>query len=419
MTTATATETAIADLAGDGQTTLGLARLMTLAFEGVHLLPIASRLIAHASANPEDADALMNLSIVLQLHGLKAEGLAVQACALRIKRLYERPAASDPALKLLALMAPGDLMTNTPLEFLIERSDVALSTLYLIPGEPLPAMLPVHDVLFVAVSESDRTRALLDQISLQLPASATVINRPDRIVQTSRTLAHELLLDVPGIVMPGSVRLARADLLRLARGDPGLSEVLPGTAFPVIVRPVDSHAGHGLLRIAAASALDAYLAAASAEEFFVSRFVDYSSADGLYRKYRIVLVDGRPYAGHMGVSSHWMIHYLNAGMADDPAKRAEEQAFMEGFETGFGRRHASALRAVAERFGLEYLVIDCAETADGSLLVFEVDPGAVVHAMDPPDLFPYKGPQMEKIFAAFRDLLGKRIHHRTVRSTND
>ena len=161
----TATETAIAD---DGLTTLGLARLMTLAFEGVHLLPIASRLIAHASANPEDADALMNLSIVLQLHGLKAEGLAVQACALRIKRLYERPAASDPALKLLALMAPGDLMTNTPLEFLIERSDVALSTLYLIPGEPLPAMLPAHDVLFVAVSESDRTRALLDQISLQV-----------------------------------------------------------------------------------------------------------------------------------------------------------------------------------------------------------------------------------------------------------
>ena len=219
--------------------------------------------------------------------------------------------------------------------------------------------------------------------------------------------------------MPASVRLARADLLRLARGDPGLSEVLPGTAFPVIVRPVDSHAGHGLLRIAAAPALDAYLAAASAAEFFVSRFVDYSSADGLYRKYRIVLVDGRPYAGHMGVSSHWMIHYLNAGMADDPAKRAEEQAFMEGFETGFGRRHASALRAVAERFGLEYLVIDCAETADGSLLVFEVDPGAVVHAMDPPDLFPYKGPQMEKIFAAFRDLLDKRSHHRTVRSTND
>jgi hypothetical protein len=29
----------------------------------------------------------------------------------------------------------------------------------------------------------------------------------------------------------------------------------------------------------------------------------------------------------------------------------------------------------------------------------------IVHSMDPPELFPYKPPQMEKVFGAFRAML--------------
>jgi len=64
-------------------------------------------------------------------------------------------------------------------------------------------------------------------------------------------------------------------------------------------------------------------------------------------------------------------------------------------------------RSVHGRFGLEYLVIDCAETPDGALFVFEVDAGAIVHSMDPPDMFPYKVPAMQKVFQAFQALLKK------------
>jgi len=61
---------------------------------------------------------------------------------------------------------------------------------------------------------------------------------------------------------------------------------------------------------------------------------------------------------------------------------------------------------------LKLLVImgpgDCSETPDGKLLVFEVDSGAVVHSMDSAELFPYKAPQMESVFAAFRKMLRTR-----------
>jgi hypothetical protein len=391
----------------DRTSLLGLARLMTMAFDGIDLMPMARQLIARASSDPRDADAMMDLSIILQLHGERDVGLAAQAHALRTKRLYEWPARRGPAaLRLLAIMAPGDLMTNTPLSFLVEDSEVALSTLYLVPGEPIPARLPEHDVAFIAISESDATRSLLEQLALSVPTwSKRVINWPDRIAQTSREWAYQRLAGVPGICMPASVRVPRPALRELALGRLAIDAALPDGGFPLIVRPVDSHAGHGLAKVDSPADIGAYLDGNDAAEFHLSRYIDYRDADGLFRKFRIVLIAGVPFAGHMGVSAHWMIHYLNAGMVSCAGKRAEEEHFMRDFEAGFARRHAAALAAIAQRFGLDYLVIDCAQTAAGELLVFELDPGAVVHDMDPVDLFPYKHPQMEKVFGAFRSML--------------
>ncbi|MEJ1978546.1 MAG: hypothetical protein WDN49_22960 [Acetobacteraceae bacterium] len=40
--------------------------------------------------------------------------------------------------------------------------------------------------------------------------------------------------------------------------------------------------------------------------------------------------------------------------------------------------------------GLDYFSIDCSEDRDGRLLVFEADVAAIIHSMDPPDLYPYR-----------------------------
>lgn len=186
-----------------------------------------------------------------------------------------------------------------------------------------------------------------------------------------------------------------------------LDAVLPGDAFPLIVRPLGSHAGHDLEKMTQASDLLAYLQTVDAERFYISRFVDYRSEDGQFRKYRIVLIDGLPYICHFAVSSHWMIHYLNAGMDESAAKRAEEAQCMLNFEHAFARRHAAALRAIDARMGMPYLGIDCAETRDGELLVFEADNAMIVHAMDAEEMYPYKRPAMHKVFTAFRAMLAR------------
>src|SRR6202035_313431 len=132
------------------------------------------------------------------------------------------------------------------------------------------------------------------------------------------------------------------------------------------------------------------------------------AAELQFPKFRVVFVDGKPYACHMAIADRWDIWYLNAGMSDSAAKRLEEQTFMQTFDIGFARRHQTALTAMADRIGLDYFTIDCAENKRGELLIFEADNTAVVHNMDSPELFPYKAPQMRKVFEAFAAMLCRR-----------
>jgi hypothetical protein len=389
----------------DGQL-MGLARLMTMAFRGIDMRPLATELIGRAGRAEMDANALMDLSTILLLSNAKQVGLAVQAEALQASRLYRLASAQRASIRLLAIMSSGDLMVNAPLPFLLEGSDVELTMMYVQPGEQLPRELPEHDVMIVAISQSDRTLELLRALDPSLQATAKpVFNRPAGIAKTCRSEAYRHLADIDGLVMPPTARASRDLLLEMAHAERDLGPLLEGAALPLIVRPVDSHAGYGLSKIDTFAELAAYLDGHAFAEFFVSPFIDYRSADGCFRKYRVALVDGLPFAAHMGISDHWMIHYLNAGMNESAAKRAEEEGFMRSFKTGFSLRHRQALAAISKRFELELLVIDCAETPSGELLVFELDPAAVVHSMDPDDVFPYKRENMAQIYSAFRAML--------------
>lgn len=385
---------------------IGLAKLMRMAFADVDLSPLGSQLIARAETTP-DANTLMDLSTVLQLRGNRDLALLMQSQAINLQQIYTPPTASDLVnIRVCAILSTGDLMANTPLEFLLEESDVALTLVYVTENQPLPAQLPDHDVVFVAIAQSDDNMWLLKELDTTLASwSRPVLNPPARIALLSRDGAGELLKALPGIRMPITVRLDRQSLEQLSHSGVSIRHYLEDGDYPIIVRPVDSHAGQGLGKIADADALSRYLQIQTDSEFYVSQFIDYRGQDGLFRKYRIVLIEGRPFICHLGISEHWMIHYLNAGMTESAEKRAEEARIMATFDTDFAVKHAEAFRNINERIGLDYLGIDCAEAADGNLLIFEVDSCMIVHALDPVELFPYKQPQMRKVFTAFRQML--------------
>ena len=251
-----------------------------------------------------------------------------------------------------------------------------------------------------------RTAALLDMLMSLAPLMpqwpGPLLNGEAlRIAGLTRDGVSTLLAGAPGLVAPQAVRADRAGLARIAAGE----ALPPGMAFPIIARPIESHAGTGLEKLDDAAMLGAYLAGQAGDAFYISPFVDYASADGLFRKQRIALIRGRPFVCHLAVSAHWMVHYLNAAMLNDAENRAFEARFMETFDQEFAVRHRTAFEALHARIGLDYFAIDCAETKDGRLLLFEADVAMIVHDMDPPDLFPYKKPQMRKVFDAFQAML--------------
>ena len=386
---------------------IGLAALAKAAFQGADLRPWRAHLLGRLAQNENDANALMDLATVLHLMGQRECGLSLQALALQIQQVYRLRSPDNPTgIRLLSFVSPGDLSENNALEFLVEESDITLYMLYVDPDKPLPATLPDHDLAMVAVSESDRNRPLLRHIGKLVKAwPRPVLCAPERIARLSRDGACRLLRSAPGTVVPLTARVDRATLEGIGRCELAATAFVPDGGFPIIVRPADSQKGRGLMKLDRPDAIPGYLGMRPECAFYVARYVDYQGRDGQFRKYRIVLIDGRPYVCHMAIAENWIVHYLSAGMVESAQKRAEEAHFFANFDHGFARRHRHALRAIAERLELEYVGIDCGETAEGELLIFEVDSGMTVHAMDPVDIFPYKQPQMRRVFRAFRQML--------------
>jgi hypothetical protein len=386
---------------------IGMARLAKIAFDGGDLRPKWSELLAKlldGTANPGEG---IDLSLIAQLLGEKQTGLAVQQEVLRSHRLFRLPCASgQPRLRVLALAAATDMGSNTPIEFLLEESGIELMVLYVIPDAELPSPLPDHDVAIVIASDSEDCRDALDKID---GAAASwprpLLNSPRLVSSLDRDKLYRLLDGIEGLEVPATLVVTRDRLIEVAQSSDELGDIAENLAFPVIVRPRGSHAGSGLAKIEDANGLAEYLDGRREELFFVSRFVDYSSEDRQFRKYRLAVVDGQPFACHMAIADRWDIWYLNAGMAQNPEKRLEEEMWMRTFDAGFGRRHRTALTQMADRIGLEYFTVDCAETADGALLIFEIDNTAVVHNMDHAHVFPYKPAQMRRIFDAFAAML--------------
>ncbi len=149
---------------------LGLAPFLRMSISGADLQPIGQEMLVSAGRNEDDANQWMNLSTVMFCLGQRDLGLTIQAQALAMQRTYLLAASRQPAkLRLLMLVAPGDLSANTPLDCLLENSDIDLVFHYVSAGTPVTVTgLPAHDAVMVALGESDENRALLSMLKVAL-----------------------------------------------------------------------------------------------------------------------------------------------------------------------------------------------------------------------------------------------------------
>ena len=359
---------------------------------------ISRALLEYAEAFPRDRHvARFLLWEVCQALGDPDAGVAYLRAAVAEVALTFRP-ATVPQRRVLVVNTLGDFQANLPVALLLDEATTDLHTLWLLDPAILPTDLPDIDCIFIAIAQDHRHDAALQAADrLAAHIGKPVINPGHRIARTGRDAVAAMLGNLPGAIVPPQTLLGRATLAH-------------PIAFPAIIRPHTSHAGTGLARIANAQDLRRYLAEHQAvEEFFVAPFIDYRSTDGFWRKFRVVFVDGRPMPFHMAIHDDWAVWYYNAGMDRDAGKRAEEAAFLTNITAVFPAQAMGALEEIAARIGLDYFGLDCGLMPDGTLVVFEVETGMIVHDRPEGDAFAYRQPPARRILTAVTNMIDARI----------
>ncbi|WFU09510.1 tetratricopeptide repeat-containing protein [Rhizobium sp. CB3090] len=384
---------------------LGMQRIVSLIYAGADVTPLWNELMQRVGADGSDAAAIFDLATILQTLNRSEEAQQVLRGAVDLSRNFCVVHGNGQGPRLLAFVTPGNFMANTPLDFLLADSNCVLWLHYVDPETTALADLPDHDVAFMAIGESTENAPVLERMQkLLADFNGPIMNdNPELISRLTRDGVSGMLANEPSILSPSTYRVLREDLVAIGAGTKTLDEYAPGLSFPLVVRPISTHAGNGMERIADILELSEWIDTQPAPELYVAPFIDFRGPDGLYNKQRIVFIEGKAFASHMALSEHWIVHYLSAGMAESPAKRAVEQAWMENFDTDFAIRHKESFEALYRHIGLDYFGIDCAELPDGRLLVFELDVAMVVHNMDSATVYPYKQIAMRKLFDGFID----------------
>jgi len=369
----------------------------------------ARELLYHlVAADPTHLGALWGLYEVEQALGNPSAAREAQQRALALQAIVHvatmirqaSPQRLSRPIEVLMLCQPGMFQANTPLEYIANGNTLRLSKWYLTDG-PTPA-LPPYDIVFTAIGHSpDPQPALERACAFVASQDRPVVNHPRRITDLARDHVATQFATSERVVVPATQRITREALARRT------------IDTPLLLRPLTSQAGEGLERIATPSERDRYLTMhADVATFYLSTFIDYRSNDGLYRKYRILFLDGKAYPVHLAISPRWMIHYYNAPMSEHAWMRAEEEDFLDDLGSVFNNERAEALEEIAMRLPFEYFAIDCSIDREGRIVLFEADTAMLVHQADSIEAFPYKHRAMPRIVEALDTFFIRRLIQR-------
>ena len=344
-----------------------------------------------------------------------AEAAAVRAEWARRQGVVVTRCRGEPPQARVLLLGAAEFC-NVPTGDLFDRARFETISLNLTPpaqadGDPAlrRETLPPFDIVFNAIGDADRGSPFFAcAADLCQKLDRPLLNPPGRVARTRRDALAALLDGIPGIVVPRTRRLARADMAAFAAAQTRLDRAL-------LVRPAGSHGGDDLVRIEDRAALADYAQEVPADEYYLSDFWDYRGADGFFRKYRLIFVDRKVFPYHLAITGHWLAHYWRAEMADW-MKREEEQ-FLADFPQAFRGTAADAVGEVARRVDLDYAGMDCTILPDGRVLVFEANATMLVHLRESRARFAYKHTHVPRIIAAVGEMVLRRIaEHRLARS---
>jgi tetratricopeptide (TPR) repeat protein len=337
-----------------------------------------------------------------------------------LQRLNDAPGAPRIALlsgvehTFIAWRSETDLMLggshiNTAGLFDLAAVTLDLAALGLADDAATLAGLGRPDLVINGIADADmEPNALARAESYVATCGAPVINRPARVLLTTRDAVWRVVKDIDGLVMGRTLRVA-CD--RPETFDALVFMTEHGLRFPVLIRPAGTQTGDGLVRLDDEAGARALTLAERYRDMYVIQYVDCQSADGLYRKTRLILVDGEVFPDHHVMAPHWNSRLSNARplMHKTPHLLQEEIDFLNDADALLGPARIAALRTLQQRLGLDYFGVDCNLLPDGRLLIFEANACMRRQYHEVAGGARYLVPHLDRVTAAFRALMARKL----------
>ena len=375
--------------------------------------------LLHDQGRAEDAVAHYERAIALDPSAASAHhGLATilsergdEAAATRERRLgfthrpvtFRRYRGEGEALRVLLVGVDGE--GNVPMQSFLDDKLFATASL-IVDFYDIAASLPPHDIVFNAIGDADRCALALTSANAMLAeTTAPILNPPATVLATGRVGNAERLGTLTDVVAP---RFAIFPRWLLQQTDPAGALTASGFDWPVLLRAPGFHTGEHFIKVDDPAQAGAAIATLPGTAVMAIAFLDTRDSSGMFRKYRVITVDGKIYPLHLAISKDWKVHYFSADMVDVPEHRALDAAFLEDPQATVGARGFAALERIVEALALDYGGIDFSVDDNGRVVLFEANATMIVQPPPADAIWDYRRKPVERIIKAFQGMLRTR-----------
>jgi tetratricopeptide (TPR) repeat protein/glutathione synthase/RimK-type ligase-like ATP-grasp enzyme len=351
-----------------------------------------------------DTNTFVELGNILMRQKRTDAALVMFRQAKTLQPLITWP-ANQPKAEFSAVFLDTPMGGSTPVNYLAGKAKYDRHFHCVLPDTPddVALLRSKADVVFNMICNADDGGEVLAQAAdLVDRMGRPTINHPRTILRTDRESIARRFADIPRCVIPNTLRIAGMALIEAAsRGE------LAEFRLPLLVRVAGPHGGEDFGKFESWRDIADFVAGAPEQIYYVIEFINYRSADGFFRKYRVIFVDGEILPYHLAIHDDWKVHHFRTDMANHEWMRREEERFLENIGGVFDAAHQDALRAMAGATGLDYGGIDCGLDRDGRIVVFEANASMLVHD-EKNQQFAYKNPYVARIKTAFDAMMSRR-----------
>ena len=365
----------------------------------------AARCLERAIAlNAYDTNTYVELGNILMRKQQVDSALVMFRHAQKLQPLITWRANQEKA-DFSAVFLDTPMAGSTPVNYLAGRASYDRHFHCVIPDTPVDIDLlrARADVVFNMICNADDGKDILvHALDLVERLGRPTINHPRLIMSTDRETIAQRLANIPGCIVPRTMRVAGPALAEAASNGKCADFCLP-----LLVRVAGTHGGDDFDKFDDWADIAEFVSKNPEVNYYLIEYVDYRSTDYFFRKYRVIFVDGEVLPYHLAIHNDWKVHHFRTDMANQAWMRQEEERYLADIGSVFNLANQGALQAIAGATGLDYGGVDCGLDRDGRIVVFEANASMLVHD-EKDETFAYKNQYIAKIKNAFDAMVARR-----------